>query len=154
MTGLDTAVLIAHELAEAPNHRRVRQSVAEAAKRGRARFALAPQVVHEFLHVATDPRRFETPLEFAAALQRAEFWWNAAEITRCLPDDRAMGTFLDWMGRHRLGRKRILDTALAATYFAAGVREIATANPDDFNVFGAFSFAPWAILAPGGSEQH
>jgi hypothetical protein len=39
-----------------------------------------------------------------------------------------------------LGRKRLLDTQLAATYAAAGVTELLTANSADFAVFGVFSF--------------
>ena len=46
-----------------------------------------------------------------------------------------MSWFLAWMGKYGLGRKRILDTMLAATYFAGGVDAIVTSNPDDFAVF-------------------
>jgi len=44
--------------------------------------------------------------------------------------------FLDWMQRHQLGRKRILDTQLAAILWTAGVRRLLTANPADFHLFG------------------
>ncbi len=37
-----------------------------------------------------------------------------------------------------LGRKRILDTQLAATLHRHGVRRLLTSNPDDFRVFGVF----------------
>jgi predicted nucleic acid-binding protein len=40
------------------------------------------------------------------------------------------------MQRHFLGRKRILDTALAATLEAARIRRLATFNGRDFEVFG------------------
>ena len=39
------------------------------------------------------------------------------------------------MTRFRLGRKRILDTALAATMEAAGIKKLATLNKKDFEVF-------------------
>ena len=49
-----------------------------------------------------------------------------------------MSLFFDWMLRYQLGRKRILDTMLAATLHTAGVRRFFTSNPDDFRVFGVF----------------
>ena len=145
MVGLDTTVLVAHELSGTVNHERVRAVVAKTAASEETRFAIAPQVVHEFLHVATDPRRFETPLTFEEASRRAAFWWNAAETTHSAPDDRAMETFFAWMASYRLGRKRILDAALAATYHVNGIRRLATANPDDFAVFRVFTFEEWAV---------
>jgi predicted nucleic acid-binding protein len=42
---------------------------------------------------------------------------------------------LELMERHRLGRRRILDTALAATLEGAGIRRLATFNGDGFRVF-------------------
>jgi hypothetical protein len=41
-------------------------------------FALAPQVLAEFIHVVTDQRRFTSPLAIDAALLRAQAWWAAA----------------------------------------------------------------------------
>jgi predicted nucleic acid-binding protein len=40
------------------------------------------------------------------------------------------------MRRWRLGRRRVLDTVLAATLESAGVSRLATFNVDDFSVFG------------------
>jgi len=40
------------------------------------------------------------------------------------------------MRQFNLGRKRILDTYLAAALHTAGVRRLPTANPADFAVFG------------------
>ena len=44
---------------------------------------------------------------------------------------------LRWMRQFNLGRKRILDTYLAAVLHTAGVRRLLTSNPTDFAVFGA-----------------
>ena len=44
---------------------------------------------------------------------------------------------LRWMRQFSLGRKRILDTHLAAVLHTAGVRRLLTSNPGDFAVFGA-----------------
>jgi len=39
------------------------------------------------------------------------------------------------MARHRLGKKRVLDTMLAATYVSAGIRRLITGNADDYRLF-------------------
>jgi hypothetical protein len=43
-----------------------------------------------------------------------------------------------WLKQHRLGRKRLLDTQLAATYYAAGITSLVTSNFADFEVFDVF----------------
>ena len=138
MTGLDTTFLVQVEVQEADAHGAalevLRREVA-----GRPReAALAPQVLSEFVHVVTDPRRFERPLSMAQALAKANFWWGAAEVERVFPDEQAVGRFLAWMQEHGLGRRRLLDTLLAATYHRAGVTRIVTSNARDFRVFGVF----------------
>ena len=46
-----------------------------------------------------------------------------------------------------LGRKRLLDTLLAATYWQAGIQSLLTTNPADFGVFGTFRcITPQATL--------
>lgn len=40
---------------------------------------------------------------------------------------------------HGFGRKRVLDTMMAATYRSAGITSILTLNGADFAVFGEFS---------------
>jgi predicted nucleic acid-binding protein len=146
MIGLDTTVLLAYELREAAGHAPIREHIVAASKAGAEQYVLAPQVLQEFLHVATDPRRFERPLPFDEALRRARAWWEAAEVLHCHPGDRAWEQSLCWMEEFRLGRKRILDTCLAATYLENGVRRLATANAGDFVVFKVFDFEPWAQI--------
>lgn len=145
MIGLDTTVLVAFELEEDPSHKRVRGRVHGISEEKSGYFVLCPQVLHEFLHIVTDPRRFEHPLSMEDALVRSEAWWNAAEIIHCLPDAKSTAKFHQWMAGFRLGRKRMLDTALAAAYHVAGVSRLATGNPGDFEVFGVFEFEPWAV---------
>jgi hypothetical protein len=43
------------------------------------------------------------------------------------------------MNTYRLGRKRILDTLLGATYLAAGITSLMTTNSRDFRTFGVFN---------------
>ena len=138
MIGLDTTFLVQVEIQETDGHQAalavLRQEIA-----GRDReAALAPQVLSEFVHVVTDPRRFERPLSMAQALAKARFWWNAREVEQVVPDDQAVAQFLAWMQEHGLGRKRLLDTLLAATYYRSGVTRIVTSNARDYRVFGVF----------------
>ena len=138
MTGLDTTFLVQVEVQESDGH----GAALEVLRReilGRDReAALAPQVLSEFIHVVTDRRRFERPLSMAQALAKASFWWNAREVERIVPEDQAVSQFVTWMQAHGLGRKRLLDTLLAATYYRSGVTRIVTSNARDYRVFGVF----------------
>lgn len=100
--------------------------------------ALAPQVLSEFAHVVTDPERFEHPLAMPDALDVCRKWWNSSECRPVAPGAEAGNLFLNWMSAHRLGRKRILDTLLAATWYSAGITRIATTNWRNFALFEVF----------------
>jgi hypothetical protein len=52
------------------------------------------------------------------------------------PSGESVRQMLRWMRQFNLGRKRILDTHLAAVLHTAGVRRLLTSNPADFAVFG------------------
>lgn len=136
--GLDTTFLIQAEVCEHPDHQASRALLQNLLDDGEA-LALAPQVLAEFVHIVTDPRRFERPLTMGQALSRAEHWWQGSEVAQVLPSERSTRLFLRWMVEHRLGRKRLLDTQLAATYHAAGVATLVTTNARDFRIFGCFS---------------
>jgi predicted nucleic acid-binding protein len=135
--GLDTGFLVATEVLEHADHVAARDVLARLLAAGDL-IALAPQVLAEFIHVVTDPRRFTQPLDVTAAQQLAEQWWTAREVVRVSPDDDATRQFLAWLQQFSLGRKRLLDTLLAATYQQAGVLSLLTTNPADFAVFGVF----------------
>lgn len=97
---------------------------------------LSPQTLAEFIHVVTDPRRLAQPLTIADAVDRAERWWQAAEVVRLLPDSRSTSQWIDLLREHRLGRKRLLDTMLAAVCRSNGIEKIISNNKEDFGVFG------------------
>jgi hypothetical protein len=59
-------------------------------------------------------------------------------MERVVADDAAARLFLTWIGQFGLGRKRLLDTMLAATYRMAGIDSLLTTNAGDFTVFGGF----------------
>jgi hypothetical protein len=73
----------------------------------------------------------------------AEQWWTASEVDHVFPTDAATRQFLAWLQQFSLGRKRLLDTLLAATYDAAGVHSLLTTNAADFATFGVFNCVSW-----------
>ena len=136
--GFDTSFLVAAEVAEHAEHPAARARL-QALRQAGDTFALAPQVLAEFVHVVTDAKRFSQPLAMNEALDRAEIWWNAPEIEQVTPDAEAMRLFLDWMRAHQLGRKRVLDTMLATTFRSAGISSVLTTNAHDFATFRGFT---------------
>jgi predicted nucleic acid-binding protein len=58
--GLDTGFLIAAELVEHPEHAAARDTLARVLAAS-DQIAIAPQVLAELMHVATDPSRFAQP---------------------------------------------------------------------------------------------
>jgi predicted nucleic acid-binding protein len=135
--GFDTTFLVAAEVVGHSNHAASRSRLSALRSAGDD-FAIAPQVLAEFVHVVTDPNRFSSPLSMDAALSRAETWWSSGEVRQVVPNAVTMVEFFAWMREHRLGRKRILDTLLAATYKAAGIASVLTINAGDFAVLGYF----------------
>jgi predicted nucleic acid-binding protein len=141
--GIDTDFLVAIEILDHPNHVQAAALLHRLLDEGHD-LALAPQVLAEFIHIVTDGKRMPRPLTMVEAINRAEHWWQAAEVVRVFPNGRAVGDFLAWLTRHRLGRKRLLDTLLAASYHQAGVTTILTNNARDFRVLGVFNILSYS----------
>jgi predicted nucleic acid-binding protein len=134
--GVDTDVLVAWAMAgTVVRHTAARKLFAEHARSQGGWLGLTAQVLQEFLHVVTDARRFEQPLDMPSALRMVHALWEAKETVRILPMVETVPRTVELMARFQLGRKRILDTALAATLELAGVRRLATFNPVDFQIF-------------------
>jgi predicted nucleic acid-binding protein len=136
--GLDTGFLVAAEVAEHAEHSAAHAALARLVAAGDL-IAVAPQVLAEFIHIVTDPRRFGQPLDMTAARQLAEQWWTARQVVQVFPNDPATRQFLVWVQQFSLGRKRLLDTLLAATCAEAGIPSLLTTNPGDFAIFGVFT---------------
>jgi predicted nucleic acid-binding protein len=79
MYGLDTGFLVAAEVTEHADYAVARGTIALLRAAG-DKIAIAPQVLAEFIHVVTDPRRFTSPLDITAARQLAEKWWTASDV--------------------------------------------------------------------------
>ncbi|MEO0415126.1 MAG: PIN domain-containing protein [Verrucomicrobiota bacterium] len=142
--GIDTDFLVAVEIVDHPFHRDADQLLQSLLDQGHE-FALAPQTLAEFIHIVTDSRRVVTPLTMTEAIAKAEFWWDAEETVRAYPTGTAVEDFFEWLRKYKLGRKRLLDTMLAATFHQLGVSKILTNNGRDYKVLGQFeviSFRP------------
>jgi predicted nucleic acid-binding protein len=139
MIGIDTNILVAFVIPEHPVHDKVRERLEQFQQESR-RLALTSGILAEFVHVVTDPRRFANPLTMAEALTWATFWSEAEEFVIIPTDIAAHRQWLVWLEQHHLGRKRLLDTQIAATWWSVGIREILTLNQADFKIFDTFLF--------------
>jgi predicted nucleic acid-binding protein len=136
--GVDTSFLVQLEVIEQPGHAQA-HTLKDRLIRESANLALAPQTLCEFIHIVTDPKRFERPLSIEQAVQRSISWWHLAEVRNIAPGALAVRHFHDWMTSHRLGRKRLLDTMLAATFDEHGIHRIISSDHEGFSTFGLFS---------------
>ena len=141
--GLDTTALIEFEFSQHPNHKSTRAIVENVLDNG-DKLGLTLQVISEFIHIASDAKRFEKPLPIKDALKRAEIWWHASEVVQVFPRIETVRLQLSWMSKYNLGRKRILDTQLAATFYSNNIKSVVTSNARDFKIFGVFT----EILSP------
>lgn len=132
---VDTDVLAHWAMAGTERHVSARALIEAELLRPDGRLALASQVVWEFLHVVTDARRFENPMPMNTAIQTARDLWDARDALRIMPSPRWVQRTLELMTSLNLGRKRILDTALAAALDLAGISRLATFNGRHFSVF-------------------
>ncbi len=123
---------------EHPAHRACWKLFEAEMQGGTATMAVAPQVLAEFCHIVTGPRRFERPLDMPAALELCEQWANAKECRPVTVDEEVAALFLTWMHELRLDQKHLLDTLLAASYHRAGVRRLATTDWRDLARYGVF----------------
>lgn len=139
MIGLDTNILVSRVVPDHPSHGQVCECI-DSLLAEEKKLALTSVILSEFIHIVTDAKRFQNPLTMTEALEWAEFWSQAEETVMIHPDHKAHVQWLHWLREHRLGRKRLLDTLIAATWHSAGITEIYTLNPSDFKIFAVFDF--------------
>jgi predicted nucleic acid-binding protein len=137
MTGLDCNILVQLALQDHPANVAAAAAV-QAEAQGGHRLVFPSLVVDEFLHVITDKRRFSPPLTMIEALDWTENFLSNSAVGVLEPGPESLRQTLRWMRQFNLGRKRILDTQLAAIFHTAGVNRLLTSNPTDFEVFGVF----------------
>ena len=141
--GLDTTTLIEFEFSQHSKHESARSLIETTLDKG-DKLGITPQVISEFVHIASDPKRFEKPLPVKAAVKRADIWWHASEVVQVFPKIETVRLHLLWMSKYNLGRKRILDTQLAATFYTNDIKSVITSNARDFKIFEVFE----EILSP------
>jgi hypothetical protein len=73
-----------------------------------------------------------------------EDFLSSPAVSLLEPSTESLRQTLRWMRQFGLGRKRILDTHLAAVLHTAGVHRLLTSNPGDFTVFRVLE-----AVAPG-----
>ena len=62
------------------------------------------------------------------------------DVVHALPREIAVQQFLAWLKQFSLGRKRLLDTLLAATYRQAPIQSPLTTKQAHFAVFGVINW--------------
>jgi predicted nucleic acid-binding protein len=135
MTGLDCNILIQLAFGDHPANTRALAAVQAEIAQG-SKLVFPSLIINEFLHVATDPRRFDPPLTMTEALDWVQDFLANPVVELIEPNRAATDQTLRWIRQFNLGRKRILDTHLAAVLHTAGVNRLLTSNPADFTVFG------------------
>lgn len=155
LCGLDTNVLVHAHLPVLPESETVRANLLSKLGDDHWQIALTAVVLHEFVHVITDQRRFNPPVPMASALALAKGYLARPNVDCLSLDDRALQLALHLLEHHRLGRKRIADTLLAATLLRHGVNSIMTCNPSDFAVFNELEVIdPRNANEPRGLGRH
>jgi predicted nucleic acid-binding protein len=134
MIGLDCNILVQLAFAD---HTANGKTIAAVQKETGQGFKLVfpSLVVNEFLHIATDPRRFAPPLTMTQALDWITDFLANPMVELLESTKTSTEQTLCWMKEFNLGRKRVLDTHLAAVLYTGGVRRLLTSNPADFAVF-------------------
>ncbi len=133
--GVDTNVLIYAHLPVFEQHAAVRAFLLKSLQSDQFELVVTPLILHELIHVITDGRRFEPPVQMAEATEVARGYLARSNVA-CVPcDERAMLLALDLLQQYGLGRRRVADALLTATLISHGVGRLITCNHRDFEVF-------------------
>jgi predicted nucleic acid-binding protein len=131
---LDTNVLVTAHLPAMPDHPVVSEFVRNQIADPDIVVVVTPSVLHEFVHVVTDARRFDPPVPMDRAILIARTYLEHANTECTTIDADTVALAFELLQRHRLGRKRIADTLIAASLLRAGVAEIVTYDVGDFAI--------------------
>lgn len=126
------------EIIDSPRHKGALKLFKKWQKEKHSVLAIFNQSFLEFQHVITDSRRFFSPLSMEQAVERTWFWLDQERVKIIYPSENSLKRALLWTNMFKLGRKRIQDTHIAAAFAEAGVTELWTANPSDFEIFESF----------------
>lgn len=132
---IDTNVLVYAHISALADHGRVRAFLLKQLQERATTLVITPSILHEFVHVVTDAKRFDPPVAIAEAMAIAQLYLNRSNVECIASGEADLRMAFGLMSEHRLGRKRIADTLLAATLLGHGIEEIITCNPVDFKAF-------------------
>ena len=132
---VDTNVLVYAHLPAAQEHDKVRGYLLGCLSQPETTLVVTPLVLHEFVHVITDTRRFEPPVTMSQALGTAGLYLKRSNVTCLSMDEDVVADAFRLLERYALGRKRIADTLLVATLMRHDVHHIITCNPGHFDSF-------------------
>jgi predicted nucleic acid-binding protein len=136
MIGLDCNMLVQLAFADHPGNARTLAAIQSESTKGE-RLVFPSLVIAEFLHVATDDRRFAPPLTMTEALDWIDGFLNNPAVSLLEPTQASTDQSLRWMRQFNLGRKRILDTQLAAVLYVVASDVCSPPIPQIFR-FSAF----------------
>jgi len=133
--GLDTNVLIYAQMPVFPEHEIVRKFLLTQLALPDMTLVVTPNILHEFIHIVTDGRRFDPPVSMAQAITLVRLYLGRTNVECVSTSESILLEAFSLIEHYNLGRKRIADTLFAATLMHFGVRELITCNPDDFRLF-------------------
>ena len=138
MIGLDTCFLIDLYWQDSPRNKNARALFSKIVNDDSVQLAIYFNCFNEFLHVITDPKRFENAFTIKEAIDVIDFWCDLDRVKVLYPDDTSFKRTLAWMNMYKLGRNRVNDTQMASCYLSNNITSIITANPKDFEIFQSF----------------
>lgn len=133
--GIDTNVLVYAHMPALKEHEEVRKFLVAELHKPDVRLVITPMVLHEFVHVITDGRRFEPPVPMSEAIAVARLYVGRANVECAAVTEGVLIDTFQLLEQHHLGRRRIADTLLVATFLRHGVHRLVTCNPADFGPF-------------------
>lgn len=133
--GVDSNILVHFFLEESELHGATRQFLSQTVLTNGNQLGISESTLLEFLHVVTDPKRFQRPLSMRQALHASQELLYSKDCVLFGAHRTILLRTLELLELYRLGRKRILDTFLAATLEVAGIKKMITCNKKDFENF-------------------
>lgn len=132
---LDTNILVTLHMPVLPQHAAVRRAILHWSREGGTTLVLTPIVMQEFVHVITDARRFDPPVSMSEALAISQSYLGRSTVEWVAPDESCLDLAFRVMDQHGLGRKRISDCVIGATYLRAEVDGLVTLDRTGYRVF-------------------
>jgi uncharacterized protein len=132
---VDTNILVYAHCSQFAEHLKARASLESLLRDSDCRVVFTVPILHEFMHIITDGRRLDHPATMDQALGIVRAYHGRTNIRILATDETDLLNALALVGKHRLGRKRLADTLLAATLRRYSVQRLHTRNRKDFKTF-------------------